>query len=148
MTKKISMVFHIAPTFMTNIYKDWRQSFVNKLLFKVVVLLAFFGKPRRVLVVEGRKITREIVGFVLKILLKEGNVVAAICAILGYFALFRKNSEGNAKVILKRGKTQLFKDGSPMVDSGAVDRIISRPPPETGDIVFVADGTWKPIGWG
>ncbi|KAF5732559.1 hypothetical protein HS088_TW17G00088 [Tripterygium wilfordii] len=60
----------------------------------VVVLLAFFGKPRRVLVVEGRKITREIVGFVLKILLKEGNIVAAVCAILGYFALFRKNSEG------------------------------------------------------
>ncbi|KAF5731385.1 hypothetical protein HS088_TW18G00062 [Tripterygium wilfordii] len=60
----------------------------------VVVLLAFFGKPRKVLVVEGRKITREIFGFVLKILLKEGNIVAAVCVILGYFALFRKTSEG------------------------------------------------------
>ncbi|GFS36644.1 S-adenosyl-L-methionine-dependent methyltransferases superfamily protein [Actinidia rufa] len=53
-----------------------------------------------------------------------------------------------AKVVLKKGKTQLFKDGSPMVYSGAVDRIIGRPPPKTGDIVLVADGTEKPIGWG
>ncbi|KAJ7948323.1 Pyrroline-5-carboxylate reductase [Quillaja saponaria] len=59
----------------------------------VVVLLAFCGKPRRVLVVEGRKITREIFGFVIKILLKEGNVVAAVCAVLGYFALVRRNTE-------------------------------------------------------
>ncbi|XP_057453292.1 uncharacterized protein LOC130745166 isoform X2 [Lotus japonicus] len=35
-----------------------------------------------------------------------------------------------------------------MVYSGAVDRIIGRPPPKTGDIVVVADGTEKPIGWG
>lgn len=55
---------------------------------------------------------------------------------------------GVAKVVLKKGKTQLFKDGSPMVYSGAVDRIIGRPPPRTGDIVLVADGTEKPIGWG
>lgn len=61
----------------------------------IVVLLAFFGKPRRVLVVEGRKITREIAGFVIKILLKEGNVVAAVCAVLGYFALVRRNSEAD-----------------------------------------------------
>ncbi|GMY33138.1 ribosomal RNA large subunit methyltransferase I isoform X2 [Fagus crenata] len=56
--------------------------------------------------------------------------------------------KGLAKVVLKKGKTQLFKDGSPMVYSGAVDRIIGRPPPRTGDIVLVADGTEKPIGWG
>ncbi|XP_021901441.1 uncharacterized protein LOC110817288 [Carica papaya] len=56
--------------------------------------------------------------------------------------------KGIAKVVLKKGKTQLFKDGSPMVYSGAVDRIISRPPPKTGDVVLVADGTEKPIGWG
>ncbi|XP_024960073.1 uncharacterized protein LOC112500736 isoform X2 [Cynara cardunculus var. scolymus] len=55
---------------------------------------------------------------------------------------------GIAKVILKRGKTQLFRDGSPMVYSGSVDRIIGRPPPKTGDIVLVADGTQTPIGWG
>jgi len=57
----------------------------------VVVLLAFFGKSRRVLVVEGRKITREVVGFVFKVLLKEGNVVAAFCAVLAYFLLIRRD---------------------------------------------------------
>ncbi|KAK9698239.1 hypothetical protein RND81_08G090600 [Saponaria officinalis] len=56
--------------------------------------------------------------------------------------------QGIAKVVLKKGKTQLFKYGSPMVYSGAVDRIIGRPPPRTGDVVLVADGTEKPIGWG
>lgn len=55
---------------------------------------------------------------------------------------------GVAKVVLKKGKTQLFRDGSPMVYSGAVDRIIGRPPPKTGDVVLVADGSEKPIGWG
>ncbi|KAJ0253277.1 RlmI [Hirschfeldia incana] len=55
---------------------------------------------------------------------------------------------GVAKVVLKKGKTQLFKDGSPMVYSGAVDRIIGKPPPQTGDVVIVADGTESPIGWG
>lgn len=35
-----------------------------------------------------------------------------------------------------------------MVYSGAVDRIIGRPPPKTGDVVLVADGSEKPIGWG
>lgn len=59
----------------------------------VVVLLAFFGKPRRTLVVEGRKITGEIFSFVVKILLKEGNVVAAVCAVLGYFVLLRRNGQ-------------------------------------------------------
>ncbi|OMO77893.1 Pseudouridine synthase/archaeosine transglycosylase [Corchorus olitorius] len=58
------------------------------------------------------------------------------------------HAKGVAKVVLKKGKTQLFKDGSPMVYSGAIDRIIGRPPPKTGDIVLVADGTEKPIGWG
>ncbi|KAI9093186.1 hypothetical protein K1719_027200 [Acacia pycnantha] len=58
----------------------------------IIVLLAFFGKPRRALVVEGRKITREIFSFAIKILLKEGNAVAALCAVLGYFALVRRNS--------------------------------------------------------
>ncbi|KAJ4705761.1 Ribosomal RNA large subunit methyltransferase I [Melia azedarach] len=56
--------------------------------------------------------------------------------------------KGVAKVVLKKGKTQLFKDGSPMVYSGAVDRIIGRPPPTTGDVVLVTDGTEKPIAWG
>lgn len=56
--------------------------------------------------------------------------------------------KGIGKVVLKKGKTQLFKDGSPMVYSGAVDRIIGRPAPKTGDVVLVADGTERPIGWG
>ncbi|ESR35529.1 S-adenosyl-L-methionine-dependent methyltransferases superfamily protein [Citrus sinensis] len=56
--------------------------------------------------------------------------------------------KGVAKVVLKKGKTQLFKNGSPMVYSGAVDRIIGRPPPRTGDVVLVTDGTEKPIAWG
>ncbi|KAJ6763871.1 PYRROLINE-5-CARBOXYLATE REDUCTASE [Salix purpurea] len=59
----------------------------------VVVMLTFFGKPRRVLVVEGRKITKEIIGFVFKILLREGNAVAAVAAVLGYFVLFRRKCE-------------------------------------------------------
>ncbi|XWS63419.1 hypothetical protein CRYUN_Cryun06bG0095400 [Craigia yunnanensis] len=58
----------------------------------IVVLLAFFRKPKRTLVLEGRKITREIADFVFKILLKEWNLVAAVCAVLGYFVLVRKNS--------------------------------------------------------
>lgn len=55
---------------------------------------------------------------------------------------------GLAKVVLKKGKTQVFKDGNPMVYSGAVDRIIGRPPPKTGDVVLVADGSERTIGWG
>lgn len=32
--------------------------------------------------------------------------------------------------------------------SGAVDRIVGRPPPKTGDVVLVTDGAEKPVGWG
>ncbi|XP_057507372.1 uncharacterized protein LOC130790447 [Actinidia eriantha] len=59
----------------------------------VLVLLAFCGMPRRALVVEGKKLTAEISGFVGKILIKEGNVVAAVCAVVGYFALVRRSRE-------------------------------------------------------
>ncbi|THG20065.1 hypothetical protein TEA_018426 [Camellia sinensis var. sinensis] len=59
----------------------------------VLVLLAFCGKPRTALVDEGKKLTFEIVGFVVKILIREGNVVAAICAVLVYVALFRRNRD-------------------------------------------------------
>ncbi|XP_042375553.1 ribosomal RNA large subunit methyltransferase I-like isoform X1 [Zingiber officinale] len=58
------------------------------------------------------------------------------------------NHKGLAKVVLKKGKAQVFKDGNPMVYSGAVDRIIGRPPPKTGDVVLVADGLERTIGWG
>lgn len=53
----------------------------------VVVLLTFCGKPRKALVVEGNKLTGEISRVVLKVLIREGKFVAAVCAILGYFAL-------------------------------------------------------------
>jgi len=59
----------------------------------VLVLLAFCGKPRRALVVEGKKLTAEITGFVVKILIKEGNLVAAVCAVVGYFVLVRRSRE-------------------------------------------------------
>ncbi|KAF5950170.1 hypothetical protein HYC85_012163 [Camellia sinensis] len=59
----------------------------------VLVLLAFCGKPRTALVDEGKKLTFEIVGFVVKILIREGNVVAAICAVLVYVALFGRNRD-------------------------------------------------------
>ncbi|KAF9601085.1 hypothetical protein IFM89_016058 [Coptis chinensis] len=58
----------------------------------VLVLLAFAGKPRRALVLEGRKITKDIVGFVIKIVIKEGNIVVAICVVIGYFALTGRKS--------------------------------------------------------
>ncbi|KAE9588557.1 hypothetical protein Lalb_Chr22g0356581 [Lupinus albus] len=57
----------------------------------IVVLMSFFGKPRWALVVEGKKITREILGVVMKVLLKEANVVAAVCAVLVYFVLVGRN---------------------------------------------------------
>ncbi|KAF7120347.1 hypothetical protein RHSIM_Rhsim13G0122200 [Rhododendron simsii] len=59
----------------------------------VLVLLAFCGKPRRALVVEGKELMVEITGFVLKILIKEGNFVAAICVVVGYFVLIRRRRD-------------------------------------------------------
>ncbi|XP_077210037.1 uncharacterized protein LOC143845544 [Tasmannia lanceolata] len=59
----------------------------------VLVLLAFAGKPRRSLVLEGRNITADITGFAIKILLKEGNLVAAVCAILSFLALVYRRRE-------------------------------------------------------
>ncbi|GMH11066.1 hypothetical protein Nepgr_012907 [Nepenthes gracilis] len=63
----------------------------------VLVMLAFSGTRRRDLVVEGKKLTAEIAGFVIKILIKEGNVVAAVCAVVGYFMLVR--SGGNKEAV-------------------------------------------------
>ncbi|KAJ0989009.1 hypothetical protein J5N97_007365 [Dioscorea zingiberensis] len=53
----------------------------------VLVLLAFAGKSRSALVREGRRITADIIGFAFKILIREGNFVAAICAVLSFLAL-------------------------------------------------------------
>ncbi|KAG2648849.1 hypothetical protein PVAP13_1NG067800 [Panicum virgatum] len=75
------------------------------------------------------------------------TVAAASSASFGLEELAAER-KGLAKVVLKKGKTQIFRDGSPMVYSGAVDRIIGRPPPKSGDVVLVADGTEKSIGWG
>ncbi|KAK6919069.1 hypothetical protein RJ641_017491 [Dillenia turbinata] len=61
----------------------------------ILVLLAFFGKPRTALVIEGRKLTVEISGFIVKVLIKEGNIVAAVCAVLGYFLLVRSHGNGD-----------------------------------------------------
>ncbi|CAO2818681.1 unnamed protein product [Amaranthus hypochondriacus] len=61
----------------------------------ILVLLTFCGRGRKDLVVEGKKLTAEISGVVVKILIKEGNFVAAFCAVLGYFMLIRKNSNEN-----------------------------------------------------
>ncbi|KAL8201613.1 hypothetical protein R6Q57_010760 [Mikania cordata] len=59
----------------------------------VLVLLTFFGRPRKSLVVEGKKLTSEITRTVGKILIKEGNFVAAVCAVLGYFLLVRNGGK-------------------------------------------------------
>ncbi|XP_060201889.1 uncharacterized protein LOC132630317 [Lycium barbarum] len=59
----------------------------------ILVLLTFAGKGRTDLVMEGKKLTGEISGFVVRVLIREGNLVAAICAVLAYFALVRKNKE-------------------------------------------------------
>ncbi|KVI04268.1 uncharacterized protein LOC112526022 [Cynara cardunculus var. scolymus] len=55
----------------------------------VLVLLSFAGKPRESVVVEGKKLTVEMSRTVGMVVIKEGNLVAAVCAILGYFLLFR-----------------------------------------------------------
>ncbi|CAM8989095.1 hypothetical protein QQ045_006277 [Rhodiola kirilowii] len=59
----------------------------------ILVLLTFCGKPRRLLVVEGRKITVEIARFVGRVLVKEGNLVAAFCAVLWYFVLYHGDDD-------------------------------------------------------
>ncbi|KAL1821654.1 hypothetical protein ACET3Z_016523 [Daucus carota] len=59
----------------------------------VLVLLTFCGKPRKALVVEGKKLTGEISRLVLRVLIREGKFVAAVCAVLGYFALVRNIKE-------------------------------------------------------
>ncbi|KAH7867548.1 hypothetical protein Vadar_034742 [Vaccinium darrowii] len=53
----------------------------------------FLWEPMRALMAKVNKLTAEINGFVVKILTKEGNLAAAVCAILGYFALFRRSGE-------------------------------------------------------
>ncbi|GAB4820139.1 hypothetical protein N2152v2_007185 [Parachlorella kessleri] len=56
---------------------------------------------------------------------------------------------GPPRVVLKGGKAKLFSEfQSPTVYGGAVDRVVGRPAPKTGDVVLVCDGAETPIGWG
>lgn len=59
----------------------------------VLVLLAFAGRKRQSLVADGRNITADIARSTMKIVLKEGNLVAAACAILSYLALTRSRED-------------------------------------------------------
>ena len=51
-------------------------------------------------------------------------------------------------MVLKKGKTAIFRSGNPMVYSGAVDRVLAKPQPQSGDTVMVTDGAETPIAWG
>lgn len=46
----------------------------------VLVMLAFAGKRRKVLVVEGRKISGDVAMHLLKVVIKERSLVAVACA--------------------------------------------------------------------
>ena len=46
----------------------------------MLVLLAFVGKRRRVLAVEGRKITFDVAMYLAKVVLKDRGLVAVACA--------------------------------------------------------------------
>lgn len=64
----------------------------------VLVLLAFAGKPRRSLVAEGRRATADIARLALRVLLCEGNAVAAVCAAASFAALlFGHRDDGDAR---------------------------------------------------
>lgn len=54
-----------------------------------------------------------------------------------------------ARVVLKGGKTKLFtEDLNPMVYPGAIDRVVGKPAPKVGDIVYVCNGAEEPFAWG
>ncbi|KAK9830892.1 hypothetical protein WJX81_002094 [Elliptochloris bilobata] len=55
---------------------------------------------------------------------------------------------GTPVAVTKGGKARLFAQGAPLVFNGALDRIVGRPPPRTGDCVVLADGAERVIGWG
>lgn len=59
----------------------------------VLVLLTFAGKPRWALVREGRRATADIAGIALRVLVREGNLVAAFCAVVSFAALLRYREE-------------------------------------------------------
>lgn len=55
---------------------------------------------------------------------------------------------GAAALILKRGKARLFWEGAPTVYGGAVEKVIGRQAPKTGDPVVLVDANKQPLGWG
>jgi hypothetical protein len=79
-----------APAWPAALYASVMYGAVFGLLVTwttVLVLLAFAGRPRRSLVAEGRRATRDIAGLALRVLLREGNAVAALCAAASFAAL-------------------------------------------------------------
>lgn len=51
-------------------------------------------------------------------------------------------------VVLKGGRSKIFRGGAPVVYGGAVDAVVARPPPARGAVVAVADGDRRAFGWG
>ncbi len=66
------------------------------------------------------------------------------------FDLLTFHGAGIPRVVLKGGRARLFRDGAPLIYSGAVDRVESRPAPAPGPgaLVAVADGAKNILGWG
>lgn len=62
----------------------------------VLVLLTFAGRRRRALVEEGQRATKDIVVLVARVLLKEGNLAAALCALASFVALIVRRSGGGS----------------------------------------------------
>ncbi|KAI8472455.1 MAG: S-adenosyl-L-methionine-dependent methyltransferase [Monoraphidium minutum] len=55
---------------------------------------------------------------------------------------------GAAVAVLWEGKSRLFEMGSPMVYSGAIEKVLGSPPPRATDPVIVVAPDMVPIGWG
>nr|CAD1824479.1 unnamed protein product [Ananas comosus var. bracteatus] len=62
----------------------------------VLVLLAFAGRPRRALVDDARRATADIAALALKVLLREGNAVAALSAAAAFLALLLRRPPAGA----------------------------------------------------
>ena len=70
-----------------------------------------------------------------------------VCRINAKFMLPVPNA-GTPVAVTKGGRARLFAQGHPLVYNGALDRIVGRPAPRTGDCVVLADGAERVIGWG
>jgi len=55
---------------------------------------------------------------------------------------------GTPVAVTKGGKARLFAQGHPLVFNGALDRIVGRPQPRSGDPIVLADGAERVLGWG